>query len=65
MFSKVKEATGGRLKYAINGGAGVSVETQQFLMRCLTPLFIQGWGLTETTACVHPLSIHWASPTSH
>ncbi|TNY20093.1 hypothetical protein DMC30DRAFT_270914 [Rhodotorula diobovata] len=59
VFSKVKEATGGRLKYAINGGAGVSVETQQFLMRCLTPLFIQGWGLTETTAlsCVLPPSL--------
>ncbi|BGP43871.1 long-chain fatty acid-CoA ligase [Rhodotorula kratochvilovae] len=50
VFGKVKQATGGRLKYAINGGAGVSSETQEFLMRCLTPYFIQGWGLTETTA---------------
>ncbi|GAA6057343.1 hypothetical protein JCM3770_001102 [Rhodotorula araucariae] len=50
VFGKVKQATGGRLKYAINGGAGVSAETQEFLMRCLTPYFIQGWGLTETTA---------------
>jgi len=53
VFSKVKQATGGRLKYAVNGGAGVSRDTQEFLMRCLTPTFIQGWGLTETTACVH------------
>ncbi|KPV73188.1 uncharacterized protein RHOBADRAFT_50177 [Rhodotorula graminis WP1] len=50
VFSKVKQATGGKLRYAVNGGAGVSRDTQEFLMRCLTPTFIQGWGLTETTA---------------
>ncbi|GAA5937321.1 hypothetical protein JCM3775_006580 [Rhodotorula graminis] len=56
VFSKVKQATGGKLRYAVNGGAGVSRDTQEFLMRCLTPTFIQGWGLTETTAlsCVLP-----------
>ncbi|GJN94204.1 hypothetical protein Rhopal_007278-T1 [Rhodotorula paludigena] len=56
VFNKVKEATGGRLKYAINGGAGVSVATQDFLMQVLTPYFIQGWGLTESTAlsCILP-----------
>lgn len=33
-------------------GAGVSQATQEFLSYTLTPYFIQGYGLTETTAYV-------------
>ncbi|GAA5982741.1 hypothetical protein JCM10908_006767 [Rhodotorula pacifica] len=59
VFKAVKQATGGRLKYAINGGAGVSQATQEFLSYTLTPYFIQGYGLTETTAlsCILPPQI--------
>ncbi|KAG0660768.1 long-chain fatty acid-CoA ligase [Rhodotorula mucilaginosa] len=59
VFKAVKQATGGKLKYAINGGAGVSQATQEFLSYTLTPYFIQGYGLTETTAlsCILPPQI--------
>ncbi|POY75016.1 hypothetical protein BMF94_1992 [Rhodotorula taiwanensis] len=59
VFKAVKQATGGQLKYAINGGAGVSQATQEFLSYTLTPYFIQGYGLTETTAlsCILPPQI--------
>ncbi|BGP58476.1 hypothetical protein JCM8202_003605 [Rhodotorula sphaerocarpa] len=59
VFKAVKQATGGQLKYAINGGAGVSRATQEFLSYTLTPYFIQGYGLTETTAlsCILPPQI--------
>ncbi|GAA5853975.1 hypothetical protein JCM8547_008176 [Rhodosporidiobolus lusitaniae] len=50
VFKAVKAATGGRLKYIINGGAGLSVSTHQFLMDTLSPYVIQGYGGTETTA---------------
>jgi long-chain acyl-CoA synthetase len=46
VFNKVKQATGGRLKYALSGGAAISTDTQEFLMTCLTTL-IQGYGASE------------------
>ncbi|GAA6061533.1 hypothetical protein JCM10212_004523, partial [Sporobolomyces blumeae] len=59
VFSQVKAATGGNLKYAVNGGAPISKETQEFLSNVLTPNFIQGYGSTETCAlsCILPPSI--------
>ncbi|KAM0789806.1 hypothetical protein ACM66B_006657 [Microbotryomycetes sp. NB124-2] len=50
VFSKVKEATGGALKYAVNGGAAISKDTQLFLQTALVPTFIQGYGMTESCA---------------
>ena len=49
MFNKVKVATGGRLKYAIAGGAPTSIETQRFISTVVCPI-VQGYGMTETTA---------------
>ena len=49
IFKKVKEATGGRLKYMCNGGSPISVEAQEFLSNILCPMLI-GYGLTETVA---------------
>ena len=46
VFNQVRQATGGRLKYALSGGAPISHDTQQFLMTCLTTL-IQGYGLSS------------------
>jgi len=59
VFSQVKAATGGNLKYAVNGGAPISESTQQFLSSVLTPNFIQGYGSTETCAlsCILPPSM--------
>ncbi|GAA5961406.1 hypothetical protein JCM21900_004900 [Sporobolomyces salmonicolor] len=59
VFSQVKAATGGQLKYGINGGAPLSRETQEFLSTVLTPNFIQGYGMTESCAlsCILPPSM--------
>jgi long-chain acyl-CoA synthetase len=50
VFSAVKEATGGQLKYAVNGGAAIAKETQSFLQTALVPNLIQGYGMTESSA---------------
>jgi len=47
VFSKIKEATGGRLKISLNGGGALSKETQHFLSMAICPVII-GYGLTET-----------------
>ncbi|BGP11775.1 long-chain fatty acid-CoA ligase [Rhodotorula toruloides] len=64
VFKAVKQATGGRLKYAINGGAGISRDTQNFLRLTLTDTLIQGWGLTESCAlsCILPPAIVQTGP---
>jgi long-chain acyl-CoA synthetase len=49
IFKKVKDATGGRLRYVLNGGAPLSVDTQTFISNLLCPCLL-GYGLTETTA---------------
>jgi long-chain acyl-CoA synthetase len=49
VFKKIKENTGGRLKYAVSGGAPISEATQKFLSSCVCPV-LQGYGMTETTA---------------
>ncbi|GAA5831861.1 hypothetical protein JCM3766R1_000130 [Sporobolomyces carnicolor] len=47
VFKNVKSATGGKLKYALNGGASISLATHEFLVNALVTV-IQGYGLTET-----------------
>lgn len=42
VFKKVKEATGGRLRYALSGGAPISYDTQQFLQTALVTM-LQGY----------------------
>lgn len=44
VFKAVRQATGGKLKYALSGGAMISKETHEFLRLALTNL-IQGYGL--------------------
>ncbi|KAF1813307.1 long-chain-fatty-acid-CoA ligase-like protein [Eremomyces bilateralis CBS 781.70] len=48
VFSKVREATGGRLRIALNGGGPVARDTQRFISMAVTPMIL-GYGLTETT----------------
>lgn len=50
IFKKIKEATGGQLKYICNGGSPISSDAQTFLSNVLCPMLI-GYGLTETVAC--------------
>ncbi|KAF5092745.1 hypothetical protein D0Z03_002715 [Geotrichum reessii] len=49
IFSKIKEATGGALQFTFNGGAAISLDTQQFITNLIAPMVI-GYGLTETNA---------------
>lgn len=51
IFKKVKEATGGRLRYALSGGAAIHAETHSFLNTLLCPIF-QGYGMTETCGTI-------------
>lgn len=49
VFKKVKQATGGQLRYILNGGSPISTDAQSFLSNVLCPMLI-GYGLTETVA---------------
>ncbi|KAI0169326.1 long-chain-fatty-acid-CoA ligase [Hypoxylon sp. FL1284] len=49
VFSKVRELTGGRVRFIFNGGSGISDGTRYFLSMVLAPM-ITGYGLTETCA---------------
>lgn len=55
VFKKIKAATGGRLRYTLNGGAPLAKETQQFLSMVMCPM-LAGYGLTETVATCTVLS---------
>ncbi|CCF56657.1 hypothetical protein KAFR_0B03600 [Kazachstania africana CBS 2517] len=50
IFKKVREVTGGQLRYILNGGSPISRSAQEFLSNLLCPMLI-GYGLTETVAC--------------
>ncbi|KAE9381137.1 acetyl-CoA synthetase-like protein [Stipitochalara longipes BDJ] len=49
VFNKVKEATGGRLRFCFNGAAPIARETQEFISLAVTPM-VSGYGSTETSA---------------
>lgn len=51
VLSKIKEALGGRLRFAISGGAPLSSEIAHFF-HAADVLVLEGYGLTETTAAV-------------
>lgn len=49
VFSKVREATGGRLRVIMSGASGISSSTKEFLSLTVAPMLV-GYGLTETCA---------------
>lgn len=49
VFSKIKDATGGRMRLCLNGGGPIAKETQVFISMAICPM-IGGYGLTETSA---------------
>jgi long-chain acyl-CoA synthetase len=51
VFRKIYEQLGGRLRFAVSGGAPLSQDLAQFY-HALGVLVLEGYGLTETTAAV-------------
>lgn len=51
VLNKVRDAFGGRLRFAVSGGAPLNPEIAQFFHACGV-LVLEGYGLTETTAAV-------------
>ena len=49
VFKQVREMTGGRLRFTMNGASGISDGTKHFLSLVLAPM-LEGYGLTETCA---------------
>ncbi|KAH9911324.1 long-chain-fatty-acid-CoA-ligase [Epithele typhae] len=47
VFNQIKQATGGKLRLALSGGAALSAETQEFLSIALVTV-LQGYGMTES-----------------
>lgn len=51
LFSKVREAFGGKLKFFVGGGALLDIELQRFFYAIGIPMF-QGYGLSEATPII-------------
>ncbi|XP_023327811.1 long-chain-fatty-acid--CoA ligase 4 [Eurytemora carolleeae] len=57
VFNKIKALLGGRMRFAITGGAPLSPETHDFIRVCLGLTLVQGYSMTETTCsgtCMEP-----------
>jgi len=50
VFSKLKDALGGRVKVIVSGAAPLSAHVEEFLKVCMMCNVCQGYGLTETMA---------------
>ncbi|OAD66665.1 hypothetical protein PHYBLDRAFT_156644 [Phycomyces blakesleeanus NRRL 1555(-)] len=50
VFNKVKAQLGGKLRFALSGGAPLSMETQRFLTTAICPV-LGGYGMTESKMC--------------
>ena len=48
---KIRNMLGGRVRLMFSGGAPLSPETNDFIRVCIGAPLLQGYGLTETTAC--------------
>jgi len=57
VFNKIKALLGGRMRFAITGGAPLSPETHDFIRVCLGLTLVQGYTMTETACggtCMQP-----------
>ncbi|KAI9362425.1 hypothetical protein DFJ73DRAFT_812305 [Zopfochytrium polystomum] len=60
VFNKVKSQTGGRLRFALSGGAPIPKSTQRFLTCSMCPI-VNGYGMTECCAVAAVQNIDQAS----
>jgi len=51
IFRAVRRLIGGRVRFILTGGAPLSPETQDYIRVCMGCPVMQGYGLTETSAC--------------
>jgi len=51
IFKSVRQLLGGRVKLLLSGGAPLSPETHNYIRTCIGCPLLQGYGLTETSAC--------------
>jgi long-chain acyl-CoA synthetase len=51
LFRKIRYFLGGRVRVMLSGGAPLSPDTHSLTRTCLCVPLMQGYGLTETTAC--------------
>jgi len=51
IFKSVRMLLGGRVKLLLSGGAPLSPETHNYIRTCIGCPLLQGYGLTETSAC--------------
>jgi long-chain acyl-CoA synthetase len=56
LFSKVRKAMGGKMKFFIGGGALLDIELQRFFYAIGIPMF-QGYGLSEATPVISSNSL--------
>ncbi len=57
LFSKVREAFGGELKFFVGGGALLDIDLQKFFYAIGIPMY-QGYGLTEASPVISSNSTH-------
>ena len=51
VFRKIRILLGGKMRLMLAGGAPLSKEVHDFMRVCLGSTLLQGYGLTEVTAC--------------
>jgi len=56
LFRKIRYFLGGRVRLMLSGGAPLSPDTHSLTRTCLCVPLMQGYGLTETTACATVMS---------
>ena len=51
VYRKMRKMLGGKVRLMFSGGAPLSPETNDFIRVCMGAPLLQGYGLTETSAC--------------